>query len=355
VSLRTVITAPIQRPKAMFYFYSPLQTVFSSPTVSDTTAVSTSSTTRTTAKTYTLTIPSPGNRIRVIVYGRVTLAPNTMTVYLNIDGVDVASASTDSVVETIVLDYNGSITPGAHTIRIDFLTGVGRDVYITRVYIATGIGLTSTTLTDLITFSVTYQLLRSGDIRYSPGVRLFIYGNRRTTSTARFEVGSGSVTGRNQLGAGNDNATAEAFLAILTGSVTLQEGGEFTVSATLRGNIGASGDIVIITRILARAQLRIQGGGFGEVRVYERGVVEYFARALLVSVPGGGAGVQHWFSRRDLQDRFLSWHQISGSGADVVLYNFRIAVVAPVHFTSSFNEDYVGEGFLEWVQLVVWG
>jgi hypothetical protein len=347
------VTAQTPRPKAMFFFYSPLQTVFDSPRVSDTTSVSTTSITRVTLKTYSLTLPSGANRIRVLVYGYVDQL--TGRVYLNIDGVDVASVDVSVYSETLLIDYIGSITPGSHTIKVDAERVTNTTTYITKVYIATGIGLTTTTMTNLITFSVTYQLLRSGDIRYSPGVRVFVWGNRRTTSTARFEVGSSSIVGRNQLGAGNDNATAEAFLAILTGSVTLQEGGEFTVSATLRGNVGASGDIVIITRVLARAQLRRETVYVGEVRVYERGVVEYFARVLLVSVPGGATGIHNAISRRDVLDRHLAFIYISGAGTDITFLNYRVAVVAPIHFLTIPGDDTLGEGIIEWVSLVVWG
>jgi hypothetical protein len=168
------------------------------------------------------------------------------------------------------------------------------------------------------------------------------------------------IWGRNNLGAGNDNDRAETILAIITGSVTFQEGGEFSLDVTLRGNVRALGDTVIITRIMARAQLRreVIVGGFGvvgEVRVYERGICEYAGRALLVSVPGGATSTMHQFSRRDIQDRWLSWVSISGWGADVVLFNFRVPVVTPIHFVTSNDDDNFGESFLEWVQVVVWG
>jgi len=351
MSIQVPVVAQLSRPKAYFYFYSPLQTVFSSPTVSDTTPVVTYSDFRTTLKTYNLTLPSGANRIRVLVYGYTNVS--TGRVYLNIDGVDVASADV-SASETVVIDYIGSITPGSHVIKVDAHNVTSNSVSITKVYIATGIGLTSTTLSDLITFTVRYQLLRQGDIRYSPGIRVFVYGSRKTTAPARLEVGSNPITGRNQLEAGNDNNTAEAFLAIVTGSVTLQEGGGFTVSATLRGNVGASGDVVIITRVLARAQLRRESWDLGEVRIYERGVVEYFARALLITVPGGATSTAHVISRGDIQDRRLAWMWIS-PGTDITVINFRIAVVTPVHFSVAYCEEYLGETFLEWVQVVVYG
>ena len=349
------VTAQIPRPKAYFYFYSPLQTVFSSPTVSDTTEVSTLYTTRTTAKTYTLNIPEGANTIRVIIYGHVNGA--TGYFILNIDGVDVRTATTTSLSEVIVIDYVGSISPGSHTIRIDYyISQTGFSATLSKVYIVTGIGLTSTTLTNLITFSITYQLLRSGDIRYSPGVRVIVFGNRKTTAPLTLTLGLiNEIRGRNNLGAGNDTTVAETILAILTGSVALQEGGEFTLNVSLRGNVGTSGDIVIITRILARAQLRRETVDVGEVRVYERGVAEYFARAVLVSVPGGSTSTAHFIARRDVQDRHMSWVLISASSVDVIIYNYRVAVVAPVHFTVASDEDYYGETFLEWVQVVVWG
>jgi hypothetical protein len=356
MSITIPVTAQIARPKAYFYFHSPLRTIFSSPTVTDTTPVSTRSPARTTAKTYNLNIPSGANTIRVIIHGYVD--GHTGYFILNIDGVDVATASTTSLSETTVLDYIGSISPGTRTIRIDYYNPVPEfSVYITRVYIATGIGLTSTTLTNLITFSVTYQLLRSGDIRYSPGIRVFVFGNRKTTAPLSLTIPEATniTVGRNNLGAGNDNDKAETILAILTGSVTFQEGGEFTIPATLRGNVGASGDIIIITRILARVQLRRESTGVGEVRVYERGVVEFAGRALVVSVPGGVTSTCIEVQRRELKDQRLASHCISGSGADVTVFNFRTAVVTPVHFTIGFCEDSLGEAFIEWVQVVVWG
>jgi hypothetical protein len=254
-----------------------------------------------------------------------------------------------------LIDYIGSITPGSHTVKVDGVNVTSTTLYVTKVYIATGIGLTSTTLTDILSFSVTYQLLRSGDIRYSPGVRVFVWGNRKTTATTTLQVGSSPTVGRNQLGARNDNATAEVFLAIITGSVTLQEGGGFTVSETLRGNVGASGDVVIITRIQARAQLRRETLYFGEVRVYERGVAEYVAQARLVSVPGGNPNTSHELQFRNLFDTFVNWIIISGSGTLVLFYNFKVAVVTPIHFNADFSADGQGEAYLEWVQVVVWG
>jgi len=357
VSLQVPVVAQLPRPKAYFYFYSPLRTVFSSPTVSDTTAVSTTSTARTTAKTYTLNIPSGANTIRVIVHGK-SGSGYTITVILNIDGVDVASATIDTGGATVVvLDYVGSISPGSHTIRIDYYSSAADVVSISAVYIATGIGLTSTTPTTIRSFTVTYQLLRSGDIRYSPGIRVFVWGNRKTTASLTLIIpeATGIIVGRNNLGAGNDNDKAETILAILTGSITLQEGGEFTVSATLRGNVGASGDVVIITRVLARAQLRSEIQYMGEIRVHERGVLEYLGRAILVSVPGGSTDTHHIVVIRDMFGNRLALVDISASGGDVILVNWKTVVVTPIHLFAAYGEDMWGEAFIQLVQVVVWG
>jgi hypothetical protein len=354
MSITIPATAQLARPKAMFYFYSPLQTVFQSPTVSDTTSEHNLSGARRTVKTYTLTIPTGANLIRVVIYGA-TASGYSMTVILIIDGVEVASTTVDTRGATaLLIDYTGSITPGSHTVQVDTITLNGS---ITAVYIATGIGLTSTTPTTIATFTVTYQLLRQGDIRYSPGVRVFVFGNRKTTAPITLTIPEAtSVTiGRNNLGAGNDNDKAETILAILTGSVVLQEGGEFTINVSIRGGVGASGDTVIITRILMRAQLRRETGLIGAVGVYERGVVEYAGRALLVSVPGGATSTSHQLILRDIQDRHLLWTLISGGGADVIFYNFRVAVIAPIHFATFLDDDNFGETFLLWVQVVVWG
>jgi hypothetical protein len=344
----------------MFYFYSPIQTVFDSPRVSDTTSVSTTSTARVTLKTYTLSLPSGANMIRVIVYGYVSgYDAFGGRLYLSIDGTDVASILTITATEeTLLIDYIGSITPGSRVIRIDGMAEPGRTLYVTRVYIATGIGLTTTTTTvNILSFTVTYQLLRSGDIRYSPGVRVFIWGNRKTTAPLSLTIleATNIIVGRNNLRAGNDSDRAETILAILTGSVTFQEGGEFTIPVTLRGAVGASGDVVIVTRVLARAQLRGESQHMGEVRVYERGVVEYLGRAVVVPVPGGSAFTQHTLAVRDIFDNRILWSPISGNGSEVTLMNWRTAVVTSIHIFAGWGEDIFGEGFLLFVQVVVWG
>jgi hypothetical protein len=347
-------TVQLVRPKAYFYFFSPLHTIFSSPTVSDTTAVSKTDVQRVNFKAYSLTTPTGADRIRVIVYGYISAGSGT--VWLNVDGTDVASVTVTNTTEALLIDYMASIAPGAHTVKVDG-NPAGNTLTISKVYIVTGMGLTSTTPTTIATFTLTYQILRQGDIRYSPGVRVYVFGNRKTTAplTLTIPEATNITVGRNNLGAGDDNATAETILAIMTGSVTLQEGGEFTISLTLNGNVGATGDIVIVSRILARAQLRREAYEVGAVRVYERGVAEYAARATIVSVPGGVTSTLHFISRRDIQGRFLSWVSITAGGADVTAHNYRVAVVAPIHFTASYDLDVFGEGVLEWVQVVVWG
>jgi hypothetical protein len=357
MSLQVPATAQIQRPKAYFYFHSPTPTVFSSPTVSDTTGVTTAPTIRTTAKTYTLNIPEGANTIRVIVHGK--SGPGyAITVILNIDGVDVASATIDTGGATVVvLDYVGSISPGSHTIRIDYYSSAANVVSISAVYIATGIGLTSTTPTTIATFTLRYYLLRQGDIRYSPGVRVFVFGNRKTTAplTLTIPEATNIIVGRNNLGAGNDTTVAETILAIMTGSVAFQEGGGFTLNISLRGNVGVSGDVVIITKVLARAQLRREHRFIGEVRVYERGVVEYAGRLFVIPVPGGVRSSAHAIQIRDARDEVYAESTISGSGSDVVVFNFRIAVVTSVHFQAHYDDDVFGEAFLDGVSVVVWG
>jgi hypothetical protein len=358
MSIQIPTIAQLPRPKAYFYFYSPLQTIFDSPRVSDTTAVSTTSTTRVTLKTYTLSTPSGANKIRVVVWGYNSGPSATGNLYLNINGVDVASnTGIGNTTEAVLIDYIGDITAGSLTIRIDGFESSGQTLTVSKVFIATGIELTSTTPTTIATFTLTYQLLRQGDIRYSPGIRVFVFGNRKTTAplTLTIPEATGITVGRNNLGAGNDNDKAETILAILTGSVTFQEGGEFTVSATLRGAVGATGDTVIITRIQARAQLRRERRELGEVRVYERGVAEYAGRLFVVPVPGGVGGAVHGVHFRDVQDRLLIDPAISGGGSSVVVFNVRVAVVTSAHFATSYDDDAFGETILEWASVVVWG
>jgi hypothetical protein len=338
----------------MFYFYSPLQTVFQSPTVSDTTPRTIVLIQRTNFKTYTINVPAGADRMRVLVYGYISA--DSGTVWLNINGVDVTQVTVSNTAEALLIDYMTPITPGTYTIKVDG-NPFGNHLTISKVFIATGMGLTSTTPTTIATFTLTYQLLRQGDIRYSPGVRVFMFGNRKTTAPISLTIPEATdiVVGRNNLGAGDDNDKADTILAILTGSVTLQEGGEFSLSVTLRGAVGASGDTMIVTRIMARAQLRRETLYVGEVRVYERGVAEYFAQARLVSVLGGNPNTAHQLQFRNLFDTFIYWITISGSGIFAYLYNFKVAVVTPIHFSADFSADGQGEAYLEWVQLVVWG
>jgi hypothetical protein len=174
-----------------------------------------------------------------------------------LNGTDIASFSpslTSPNLDTI-LNVTTSTT---NTLNVDVVVASGYSLTITEVALIFGWPLTSTTATSLLTITLdtagkdSYILKVNGNFVYMMGVRWWVKGNRKTTATASF-----SSTLANQwqsqaynAGAGDDGDN-NAFIVIKTGDYP-GDNASFTIS----GNVGATGDTIIITGIYAQVLLR---------------------------------------------------------------------------------------------------
>ena len=217
----------------------------------DTTAVMNNTGATATVKTYTFTSSANTNAIRVRVYGSASSSAYTYTFYLLINGTQVATGSTSSTTAVLVIDYIGSLTPNTnYTIQVQVTNGG----YVNQVTIIAGFGLTSTTAVNILTINLdpandTYTLNVNGNFGYTIGIRWWAKGNRKTTATATIqsnlvsEIQSGTYSPT-----AADDTDNNAFIQLRTGN--------YATSFTISGNVGASGDVIIITEIYCQIVLR---------------------------------------------------------------------------------------------------
>ena len=220
----------------------------------DTTAASTTSGTAVTLKTYTFTSGANTNYIRIRVYGYVSAGTGNYAIVIN--GTSVATGTTTSTTATLVIEYFGSLTPNtSYTININAYNSVAGDTTaVSQVSINAGFGLTSTTSTTILTINLdpandTYTLNVNGNFVYQVGIRWWAKGNRKTTATATIqsnlvsEIQSGTYSPT-----AADDTDNNAFIQLRTGN--------YATSFTISGNVGASGDVIIITEIYCQIVLR---------------------------------------------------------------------------------------------------
>jgi len=218
----------------------------------DTTAATTTSGTAVTLKTYTFTSGANTNYIRIRVYGYVSAGTGNYAIVIN--GTSVATGTTTSTTAALVIEYFGSLTPNtSYTININaYNSTAGDTTAVSQVSINAGFGLTSTTAVNILTITLgtndTYTLNVTGNFVYDVGIRWWAKGNRKTTATATIQSnlvsesqGSYSPTAAND----TDN---NVFLTVRTGN--------YATSFTISGNVGASGDVIIITEIYCQIVLR---------------------------------------------------------------------------------------------------
>jgi len=242
----------------------------------DTTAATTTSGTAVTLKTYTFTSGPNTNYIRIRVYGYVSAGTGNYAIVIN--GTSVATGTTTSTTATLVIEYFGSLTPNtSYTININaYNSTAGDTTAVSQVSINAGFGLTSTTAVNILTITLgtndTYTLNVIGNFVYNVGIRWWAKGNRKTTTNATIvsnlvnEIQSFygySPTAAND----TDN---NVFLTLRTGN--------YATSFTISGNVGASGDIIIITEIYCQIVLRgnnvdsLNIGGAWQVLIREKGI-----------------------------------------------------------------------------------
>jgi hypothetical protein len=258
----------------------------------DTTAVSTTSTTRITLKTYTFTSSARTNKIRVRVYARVSNYTNGSTLYLNINGSDVATATVTESVSTLKIDYIGDIPSNASiTVRVDGVAESGFTLFVDRVYVIAGLGLTSTSAVNILTINRNsywdfFELKVDGNFGYKIRWKWNVRGNKKTTTNVSITSNLANKWESLWSGSGDDG---DNVVVIAIGL------GDFTNSFTISGNVGSDGDVLIITGIFA--QVDITGITSWEgVRIREDGIAFIHVRVWTL-VSGIGTefmiGYQH--------------------------------------------------------------
>jgi hypothetical protein len=317
----------------------------------DTTAVSTTSTTRTNLKSYTFTASAKTNKIRVRVYAYVSRAVSGSTIYLNIDGTDVALAKVTATSSTLYIDYIGDISPGAsHTIKVDGIAESGYTLYIDKVYIIAGFGLTSTTAVDIITVTLDtadtdkYVLRVSGNFVYRLGVRWWVIGNRKTAvAAAIYSSLANEVQGYYKPSAGDDGDNV-VFLTIRTGDYP-GDNASFTIS----GYVGAANDVIIITGVYVQVVLRESREGYNIV-VLENGYAIVFERCLSID----GTSFNMWLMYKYIDGVFQGY--ISGSGTDIYwTYSLAPNNVLGLYVKTNLGEDAQGRSFISYINIIVLG
>jgi hypothetical protein len=221
----------------------------------DTTAVTTTSLTRVTLKTYTAASGSAKGRIRVFAHtyasGSDTTTQNVY-IWVNINGTDVTYyTNTDAnwlnvTAKTLLIDWVGGIPSGA-TIKIDaqasVASGTFHGVSLDEVDIIYGVALlNSTTEVSLLTQTLSYTESGVDNLYIKAGDKVptcYLRIHRKTTAAATLKF-DGST---NSPAAANDGASV----------VTVQIDGTHLnttpLNVTLSGYVGASGDYILIVSV----------------------------------------------------------------------------------------------------------
>jgi len=246
----------------------------------DTTAATTTSGTAVTLKTYTFTSGPNTNYIRIRVYGYVSAGTGNYAIVIN--GTSVATGTTTSTTAALVIEYFGSLTPNtSYTININaYNSTAGDTTAVSQVSINAGFGLTSTTSTTILTITLgnndTYTLSVNGNFGYQVGIRWWAKGNRKTTASATIQSNLVSEIQGAYSPTANNDTDNNVFLTLRTGN--------YATSFTISGNVGATGDVIIITEIYAQITLRGNNpdslGNYGnwELLIKEKGMMVITAR-----------------------------------------------------------------------------
>jgi len=327
----------------------------------DTSTASTTSSTRVNLKSYTINANANMNKVRVRVYAQLNNAV-TSYVIININGTDIASGSISvSGTSVLVADGIADLTPNAsNTIKIDGYTTDttgATTLTITKVIIIAGLSLTSTTPTTILTVNLdpnndvyTLKTFNNPNVVYRIGVRWWIAGNRKTTAQASFSSNlANEIKSISYNALAGDDGDNNAIIFIATG--------DYATSFTISGNVGASGDIIIITGVYAQIVLR---GNISDsyntfsgwaILIKEKGLMAVASRH--VSVPNVSRFAEFYLI--SLNGRLLFY--TSSSGLDIYVQTpvFSINDSPEAIYHVSWSDDLQGISLFLYVNIVILG
>ena len=284
----------------------------------DTTAATTTSGTAVTLKTYTFTSGANTNYIRIRVYGYVSAGTGNYAIVIN--GTSVATGTTTSTTAALVIEYFGSLIPNtSYTININaYNSTAGDTTAVSQVSINAGFGLTSTTSTTILTITLgtndTYTLYANGNFVYNVGIRWWAKGNRKTTANATIVSNLVSEIQSNQYApvTFNDNDN-NVTLTVRTGN--------YATSFTISGNVGASGDVIIITEIYCQIVLRgnitdsLNTHSGWQLLIKEKGIMTVTSRHVTIDLSSDSV-IYTIITKNGFQNPYAS-----SSGSDVLVSN----------------------------------
>jgi len=319
----------------------------------DTTAASTTSGTAVTLKTYTFTSGPNTNYIRIRVYGYVSAGTGNYAIVIN--GTSVATGTTTSTTAALVIEYFGSLTPNtSYTININaYNSTAGDTTAVSQVSINAGFGLTSTTAVNILTVTLgtndTYTLNVTGNFVYKVGIRWWAKGNRKTTTNATIQSNLVNEIQSNTYSptAANDTDN-NVFLTLRTGN--------YATSFTISGNVGASGDVIIITEIYC--QILLRGNNADSLNLFtiwaliirEKGLVNLTCRYVSID------GSSNTFGYNTITSNGYFTVYSTPTGSDVIFNTTVNSNNAPENtLMPAYNGDNSGLTFMLYLNVIIIG
>ena len=323
----------------------------------DTTAATTTSGTAVTLKTYTFTSGPNTNYIRIRVYGYVSAGTGNYAIVIN--GTSVATGTTTSTTATLVIEYFGSLTPNtSYTININAYNSVAGDTTaVSQVSINAGFGLTSTTSTNILTVTLgtndTYTLNVTGNFVYTLGIRWWAKGNRKTTATATIQSNlANEAQGYAYVPVANNDTDNNVILTVRTGN--------YATSFTISGNVGASGDVIIITEIYAQICLRGNNADSFNAAIYwsliikEKGIM--VVSSYWATIDQSSTNASYWIANSNLPNKFVPAYQAAPASAAWVTNLIFSANDSPeVIWMSGTDSDTNGASLWLYVNIIIIG
>jgi len=321
----------------------------------DTTVASTTSGTAVTLKTYTFTSGPNTNYIRIRVYGYVSAGTGNYAIVIN--GTSVATGTTTSTTATLVIEYFGSLTPNtSYTININAYNSVAGDTTaVSQVSINAGFGLTSTTAVNILTVTLgtndTYTLKVTGNFVYNVGIRWWAKGNRKTTTTATIVSNLvNEIQSNTYAPTANDDTDNNVFLTLRTGN--------YATSFTISGNVGASGDVIIITEIYAQIVLRAHNSPDSlntfpawELIIREKGMITVTSRHVTID---GSSRLAGYYAITSNGSKAL---YTTSTSSDLIVSSliFTANDAPEVTWHASFLEDVWGYTIFLYINIIIIG
>ena len=135
-----------------------------------------------------------------------------------------------------ILPSNASIT-----VKVDGVAESGFTLFVDRVYVIAGFGLTSTTPVNILTITAgyfdEYKIKVNGNFEYKIRFKWIVFGNKKTTANV---VLTSNLQNKFDLDYSISGDDGDNVVPIRNGF------GDYTASFTISGNVGASGDILSI-------------------------------------------------------------------------------------------------------------